>query len=277
MEESEKIVVFISHISEEQVEANKAKDYLEQVFPGQLDVFVASSWMSIPPGDDWFSRIGEAISRARIMLVLCSSDSVSRPWIQFECGAAWFSKNTKVIPVCHKGYTLSSLPEPIKRLQGIDINAGDEAQRLQLLAAAVRVVADLPQPTPISAEALAPMSTGETNSSIRGWVLRPTAHIGKKYDGVFKVGTVSVSDPDRAREAGLDPSDSLYIRLYLEPANGIFINTVVAGDVASIFEADDIEGKVIKANIRLAAVHVNHTDGRSLPIIVVDSAQVRPG
>lgn len=68
-------------------------------------MFTATSWTSIAPGDDWFSKIQDAIENADIMVVLCSADSVMRPWIQFETGAGWFSKRIKVIPICHKSMT----------------------------------------------------------------------------------------------------------------------------------------------------------------------------
>lgn len=64
--------IFISHISEEQVEATRAKEYLEAVFPKRIKVFIASSWTSIAPGEDWFQKIQDAIQNADIMLVLAS-------------------------------------------------------------------------------------------------------------------------------------------------------------------------------------------------------------
>lgn len=112
--------IFISHIADEHAEAARAKEFLDKSFGDNIEVFLASSWESIQPGDDWFKRIEEAISSADIMLVLASTESVNRPWIQFETGAAWFSKK-KVIPVCHKGMTPGALPEPIRRLEAIDI------------------------------------------------------------------------------------------------------------------------------------------------------------
>jgi hypothetical protein len=92
---SEKIHIFLSHISEEQVEANKAKAYLDQVYKDRIEVFVASSWTSIPPGEDWFNCIADAIDKADIMIVFCSGDSVGSPWVQFETGAGWFAKKPR--------------------------------------------------------------------------------------------------------------------------------------------------------------------------------------
>jgi hypothetical protein len=47
--------------------------------------------------------------------------------------------------------------------------------------------------------------------------------------------------------AGLDPNDSLYVRLLVEPPNGQFVNSMAAGRTAALFERDDITGAVIQA------------------------------
>jgi len=266
--------IFISHVTDEQVEANKAKQYLEQVFKDKVEVFVASSWTSIQPGEDWFACISDAIEKADIMLVLCSGDSVNRPWIQFEAGAAWFAKKTKVIPICHKGMTPSALPEPIRRLQAVDINAESEAQQLHKLAQAISTSGSLPDPTPISIEQLPLGSTVSSQSSLRGWILRPTAHIGNILEGIFRVGSVDVADAERAREAGLDPNDTVFVRLYVEPPNGQYLNTMASGAKAVLFESDDVDGKVIIAKLKLAATHPSGGD-RASPVIVIQDARVR--
>jgi len=274
---SKKTHVFISHISEELIEANRAKDYLEQVFPDQLEVFVASSWTSIQPGDDWFARVAEAIENADIMIVFCSGDSVARAWIQFETGAGWFAKKTAVIPICHKGMTPAALPEPIRRLQAVDINAESETDRLKKLAEAIRTVANLPEPSPISVESLALSDKSGPMSSLKGWILRPAAHINDTLGGVFKVGTIGAADIARAKAAGLDPNDAIYIRLYVEPPNGQYVNAMAQGKVASFFESEGVETAVVIARLRLAAsFQGNEADDRSVPIIVVEDAKRRP-
>jgi hypothetical protein len=54
--------IFISHIADEQAEAARAKEFLDKTFGDSIEVFLASSWDSIQPGDDWFKRIEDAIS-----------------------------------------------------------------------------------------------------------------------------------------------------------------------------------------------------------------------
>lgn len=268
--------IFISHIADEHPEAARAKDFLERTFGQYIEVFLASSWESIAPGDDWFKRIEEAIASSQLMLVFASTESVGRPWILFETGAAWFSKK-KVIPICHKGMIPSALPEPIRRLQAVDINAPSPAESLTKLAEAVRTVADLPTPTPVPLEEL-PVDTGKTGTvSLRGWMLRPTAHVNEVSEGVFKVGQVDICDIDRAKEAGVDPDDSLFVRLFVDPGVGglTYLNAIAPAKTASLFEQDDIVGRNILAKIKLKAIHQSDLPGnRSVPIVVIESARL---
>lgn len=267
--------IFISHIADEQAEIAGIKEFLEKTFGQSIKVFVASSWESVQPGDDWFKRIEDAISSSDVMIVFLSTDSVNRPWILFEIGAAWFSKK-KVIPICYKGMTPSALPEPIKRLQAVDVNATTSAESYSRLAEAIQKSCNLPTPKPIDLMEL-PVDTGKTGSaSFRAWVIRPSAHIGERIDGVFKVGLVDSCDTDRAQEAGLDSNTCLYVRLYVEPAStGVYLNAIAPEKVASFFENEDVVGKSVKAKITLKTTHMSAGPGpRPVPVIVIESVKL---
>ncbi len=97
-----KPIVFISHITEEETIVGILKKHIENDFLGLIDVFVSSDKASIKVGDKWLNRIDEALKTAAIELILCSEDSVKRPWIHFEAGACWV-KGIPVIPICHTG------------------------------------------------------------------------------------------------------------------------------------------------------------------------------
>lgn len=276
--EQNKKKIFISHIADEHAEAEQAKEFLEKTFGNNIEVFLASSWESIPPGDDWFKRIEGAITAADLMLVFASTEAISRPWILFEAGAAWISKK-KIIPVCHKGMIPAALPEPLRRLQAVDINAQNPAESLSKLVEAVRVSANLPVPTPFALEEL-PVDTGKIGAtSLRGWMIRPSAHVGESIEGVFKVGLVDVCDASRASEADLNPDDSLYVRLYVE--SGVseltYLNAIATGKVAQLFEPEEILGKTVNAKLKMKATHI--TGGgigggpRLVPLIVIESAK----
>ena len=52
------------------------------------------------------------------MLVLCSTRSVAEPWINFEAGAGYI-KDIPVIPICHSGMTVDTLPIPLLFFQSL--------------------------------------------------------------------------------------------------------------------------------------------------------------
>jgi hypothetical protein len=78
--------IFISHIGEEKLLAARIKDLLREVFGPGLKVFVSSDYDSIHSGSDWHGDIIAALKSSRVVLVLCSADSVLRPWINYEAG-----------------------------------------------------------------------------------------------------------------------------------------------------------------------------------------------
>lgn len=125
----DKPVVFISHITEEKEMAMELKKLIEESFLGMLDVFVSSDENSISSGSKWLDNITSALSSCAIELILCSPNSVKRPWINFEAGAGWV-RDIPVIPLCHSGMKPSKLPVPINSLQAAEIT---EAASLRLI------------------------------------------------------------------------------------------------------------------------------------------------
>lgn len=111
-----KSIVFISHITEEKEIALAFKNLIENSFLGMIDVFVSSDENSISTGQRRLDNITTALKECSIEIVLCSPKSVSRPWINFEAGAAWV-RDISVIPLCHSGMKPSSLPIPLNLLQ----------------------------------------------------------------------------------------------------------------------------------------------------------------
>ena len=125
--------IFISHISEEAALASVLKEWIESTFLGQVDVFVSEH--DISSGQQWFQRLGEELTDAKAMLVLCSERSVSSPWINFEAGAGHV-KRIPVIPICYAGLRKDTLPAPLLFFQGLDVGAEDFG---------VKVIGDLAQ------------------------------------------------------------------------------------------------------------------------------------
>ncbi|VVS91426.1 toll/interleukin-1 receptor domain-containing protein [Desulfoluna spongiiphila] len=113
--------VFVSHITEESEIAKSMKEWIESTFLGQHEVFVSSDSKSIPAGTKWLDEITKAITSSKILLLLCSPDSIHRPWINFEAGCGW-AKAIPVIPICYGGLNKGELPPPINALQALDFN-----------------------------------------------------------------------------------------------------------------------------------------------------------
>ena len=123
--------IFISHINEEADLALLLKNWIEESLAGRLSVFVSADDKDIIPGDEWFTKISEALNSSKVIILLCSKTSISRPWISFEAGWGW-AKNIPVIPVCHSGIVPSTLPRPFEKRQGVDLQAADGFERLLL-------------------------------------------------------------------------------------------------------------------------------------------------
>jgi hypothetical protein len=120
--------VFVSHIREEAPLALALKSQLEDMFVGAVNIFVASDSESLPAGSLWLEGIRDAIMRSSIALVLVSSRSKDRPWINFEAGAVAFSKT--MIPICHSGLHPSQLPATLQGWQAVDLQEADGLRRL---------------------------------------------------------------------------------------------------------------------------------------------------
>ena len=67
------------------------------------------------------------------MLVLCSNQSVLRPWVQFESGAAWV-RRIPLIPLCHSDMEPQKLPLPFYLLEATRL---DDEKGFKLLVSQI--------------------------------------------------------------------------------------------------------------------------------------------
>ena len=125
----DKPVVFISHITEEKEMAVALKELIGESFLGMMEIFVSSDEESLPMGSRWLDNVTEALKTCSIELILCSPQSVKRPWINFEAGAGWI-RDIPVIPLCHSGMEPGKLPVPLNLLQSAKI---DDISSLKLI------------------------------------------------------------------------------------------------------------------------------------------------
>jgi hypothetical protein len=137
--------LFVSHISEEREVAALLKEMMEGDFLS-LAFFTSSDIGSIDAGEEWLPAVTGAISKAAVVIVLCSKASVQRPWVQFELGAAWM-KGVPIIPVCHSGMKVAELQMPLSRLQGVEFGTGLGLERLYSGVARALKMRETPQLT----------------------------------------------------------------------------------------------------------------------------------
>ena len=118
-------LIFISHINENREIAEKLKEFFEKTFHKKIDVFISSDPESISLSQDWYEKIKEGIKNCNLMIILCTPDSIKRPWINFEAGAAAIlDKN--VGPICFQGLTVSKLTAPLNASRPQAIDSMDE-------------------------------------------------------------------------------------------------------------------------------------------------------
>jgi TIR domain len=128
--------IFVSHIHEEANLAKAIKDEITTLLLGGVEFFVSSDRSSLSGGDRWLETIETKLNEARIVLVLCSKNSVLRPWVNFEAGAAWISaKGKKVIPLCHSDMQPGDLPPPLGSLIAYSLSESEDLVNLVALIA----------------------------------------------------------------------------------------------------------------------------------------------
>ena len=115
---SEKKLLFLSHATIERELAIALKAQIDGALLGAFDVFVSSDPGSLKVGSEWIKEVHKALRHCNAMVVLCSEESVLRPWLNFETGVGW-AREIPVIPLCHSGLTLAGLPQTLSSFQAI--------------------------------------------------------------------------------------------------------------------------------------------------------------
>src|SRR3990172_5250921 len=81
--------IFISH---EKANSNITRSLAEALEAAREDVttFIASRPGDIRADEDWLKGIERALQEADAYIIILTPESVMRPWVNFESGAAWF-------------------------------------------------------------------------------------------------------------------------------------------------------------------------------------------
>ena len=110
--------VFISHGADETDIAQWLKAQLTRDFPGALDIYASSDRETVSAGERWLDRLGKALKAVDLQILVLSRETIGRPWINFEAGAAWL-RGIPVVPVCHSGLAIEDLRPPLSMREAI--------------------------------------------------------------------------------------------------------------------------------------------------------------
>lgn len=111
--------VFISHARSDATVALALKQCIEDDF-NSLAVFMSSDGESIAAGE-WFKQVKAALRDAKVVVLVCGPETVRRPWLAFEAGAAWLAKGKSLALMVHGGLKPSELPSPYNHLQAVAV------------------------------------------------------------------------------------------------------------------------------------------------------------
>lgn len=114
-------LVFVSHAT--------ADKWIARMLCEKIEAAGATTFRDdrdIGGGDDIPEQIRRQIIRSNEMVVLLTPESVSRPWVQLEVGAAWGRRrNARIIAVlCH--VETDTIPGMIQSKKAVPINSFDE-------------------------------------------------------------------------------------------------------------------------------------------------------
>ncbi len=121
--------VFISFIHEEYEYAEAVQAFIGAILGSDAKPFLSSDRFQVSAGEKWIDRIMDELKDAKVVLLMLSEESVKRPWVNFEAGAAW-TRNIMTIPICFRRLKKDDLPKPYSSLQAVDLSAVGEDEYL---------------------------------------------------------------------------------------------------------------------------------------------------
>lgn len=109
--------IFISHYVLEAPLAEAIKSIVSDVFQDNCEVFLSEDLI---PGVNWLEEIEIALDKMDLLILIAGPNSITRPWINFEAGAAWIKK-VDILPICHSGLTWKELLFPITAFTSLNV------------------------------------------------------------------------------------------------------------------------------------------------------------
>ena len=123
--------IFISHIHEDEKAASAFSRFLgdklntawfrPQSVTSRVQIFLSENQYQVRLGEDWLKKIHSALNSSKVVIALFSDRALTRPWVHFEAGGAWFSEKV-LIPVCLGNLVPANLPKPYSNIQGCNLH-----------------------------------------------------------------------------------------------------------------------------------------------------------
>jgi len=115
--------ILISHASEDLRPAAILRETIERCSLRRIDVWFSSDQSAsggITLGASWFSNLMTRLSETDMIVALLTPNSVSNPWLYFECGFLASKGTTSIVPLA-LGLPLSDIPMPLSAYQSHDL------------------------------------------------------------------------------------------------------------------------------------------------------------
>lgn len=148
--------VFLSYASQDERLATELLSMLEET---GMKCFLAKR--DIGAGEDWLTSIREALILSERVVILLTPNSVSRPWVLLETGAAW-AINLKIFPAV-SFVEPGQLVAPLQKLQVRSIDTTEDRVKF------VREVATYTPPVTTPAVRIALLGLNEEKTR---WIVR---------------------------------------------------------------------------------------------------------
>jgi hypothetical protein len=115
----EKIFLSYSHVDRAWVD-----QFVRSLADRQIDVWY--DFHDIKAGDRWQELVQDALRKSQVLVAVLSKNSINRPWMFFEIGAA-VADGKRVIPVLIEGVDVRDLPLLLAQFQGVAVEDPNEA------------------------------------------------------------------------------------------------------------------------------------------------------
>lgn len=122
--------IFISHIHEDKLAAAALTAFLRAKLNLQPEDIFLSPSTQVQLGSEWLSAISTTLQACAVVIAIFSPQAMSRQWVHFEAGGAYFSADKSLIPLCIGGLRPHDLGRPYSNIMSANLHEFDTAEHL---------------------------------------------------------------------------------------------------------------------------------------------------